>query len=102
LVAVTSFGFVAEADAHYRIKGRSHGCGYVIVTPHSDYGNSFGIRAKGVGCRLARTVVRSAEGWLCEHRVRQFGDRRSGIAHTDYRCRHPQHPRTKVVVWYRS
>ena len=86
------------ADAHYSIRGKSHPCKSVILTPMTDHA-AFDIRAKGVGCRLARSVARSAEGWVCKHRVRQRGDRTNGIAHTDFRCRHPQHQRSRVIVF---
>ena len=101
LVAVTSLGFVANADAHYRIKGKSHPCRYVSFQPGTDWGAS-AIRAKGVRCRLARQVARNWEGWSCEYQVRQQGDRWSGIAHTDYRCRDWQHPRRRVIVFIRT
>jgi hypothetical protein len=50
LVAVTSLGFVAKADSHYRIRGKLHPCRYVSLQPWDRLGS---LRYPGEGRPLS-------------------------------------------------
>ena len=84
----------SEADAHYSLKGGRE-CRSVSLGWASDY-VSTNIQVRGrVGCRKARSWIRQGnggssailgQGWICERRVRQGGDRVTEMAHSDFRC----------------
>ena len=93
LVFASGFG-QSEADAHYSLKGgrecRSVGHGWASDNVSSN------VQVRGrVGCRKARSWIRQGsggtsailnQGWICERRVRQGGDRVTEMAHADFRC----------------
>jgi hypothetical protein len=81
---------VARRPVHVVRTGRK--CANVVFTPASDHG-AFNIRARNVGCAVARDVARGAEDG--DLRYRRAGLRcrgtfdDAGLAQTVYRCTRP-------------
>jgi hypothetical protein len=79
----------SPVQGHYPLKGKP--CKLVVFTPNSD-DVAAEIEAKNVSCKKLRRLIRLIDSgddispWVCTSRVRQDGDRKSGIAHADYRC----------------
>ena len=81
-----------QANAHFWVKGGKK-CRTVQHAPNSDWASS-SIRVRGIGCRRARAWLGRnkgswrgvPKGWKCIRRVKQSGDRWTGLGHTDYRC----------------
>jgi hypothetical protein len=85
-------GLVPEDRVRVHVVPTGRKCDPVAFTPASDNG-AFSIRARNVGCAVAREVARGAEGG--ELRYRRAGMRCRGIfdgarlAQTIYRCTRP-------------
>ena len=95
VVCIPDGMFCREASVARRavkVVPSGHKCAAVVFTPASDNG-AFGIRARNLGCAVARDVARGAEdGGL---RYRRAGLRcrgvfdDAGLARTVYRCTRP-------------
>jgi hypothetical protein len=83
----------SPALAHYSRTGAIR-CGFAPRSPGVGSDEGLTVWARRVSCRTARRVAGDyayggqphPSGFTCIRRVRQQGDRQSGIAHTDYRC----------------
>ena len=80
---------VPEARRSVHVVPAGRACPMVVFTPNSDHG-AFELRARNVGCSLARRVARGAEGG--DRRYRRAGLRCRGVfdpfglPKTVYRC----------------